>query len=1203
MKIVRLELRAFGPFRDVSLDLASAANFEGGGLHIVYGPNEAGKSSALRALLNFLYGIPERTNDDFIHGYRDLRIGGILTNGSAERLVCVRRKARSGDLRGADDTEPLDPATLDRYLGGIDRETFATMFGIDHAALVAGGRDIVAGKGNLGQVLFAAGSGLANLKAIQEQLDKEAGELFKPAGKNQRINARLSDWEAARRATKAAQLTTAEWEREDGLLRESQAKLAETSAALEQARVEHERLKRIQQAVPLAARLRDTRERLAPLADARLLADDFAERRREAQAGRSAAERTLRSAAEAVAELDAQIAELVVPDELIARGEAIEQLQNDLGVYRQARHDLPHRRADASRIEVEAGRLLRQLRPDVSLAEVETLRLTKKARLEIQNLGNRHEGLLTRLQTARSGVRSIEDRLRAAQERLTALEAPRDAEPLKSVLRRAEGVGRLQEELIAARDELARLDGRASAALARLAGWTGSLEELEKLPVPAAESIDAFETRFAQVVQHEHEVAKAIEQAEAEQAECDRQLKQARLAGDVPSEAELLDARRRRDEGWQLICRSWRDGAPQPAEEARFMASVGHYGTLADAFTEAVRQADELADRLRREADRVARHAAQLAAHETGKEALEKLAQRRQQTAAQRQATETEWRALWQPVGVEPRSPREMRAWERACRELAMQAETVRKERSAIATLQERLERCRQELERTLSGLGEPARLPDESLSAALERGHVLARRIDAATGERARLTEEIALHRRQLDAERLATGEAERELASWLERWSKAVAFLGLPADATPEQANEVLGQIDDLFNALSERDAFERRIEEIGRYSQSFERQVSDLIVALGRSDDLGSLAADQAADRLLAEYRRGTAAEGRLEALRDQRTKHLEQSAKASEAAATAQSSMAALHQEAACDDEEALPRLEELSIQAKGLRATVQQIQEQLVLLSAGAPLADFLEQVGHVDADALPGKLAQLEERIAELSAAQIQLSETVGRQSKVLADMGASEAAAEAECQARHLAAEIATDAEEYARLRLAAAVLREALERYRARHQGPVLERASRLFAELTAGSFAGLRADYTDGGEAVLVGVRPGDGRAVAVEGMSDGTADQLYLALRLASLEIWLAEKGPMPFVIDDILIKFDNQRSVATLRVLAELARQTQVVFFTHHEHLLDLARQHLPPASFVVHRLGTSNDQAIPHTKPKRQRKNHPLLPL
>ncbi|MBR9982231.1 MAG: hypothetical protein KFF50_14470, partial [Desulfatitalea sp.] len=88
---------------------------------------------------------------------------------------------------------------------------------------------------------------------------------------------------------------------------------------------------------------------------------------------------------------------------------------------------------------------------------------------------------------------------------------------------------------------------------------------------------------------------------------------------------------------------------------------------------------------------------------------------------------------------------------------------------------------------------------------------------------------------------------------------------------------------------------------------------------------------------------------------------------------------------------------------------------------------------------------------------------------------------------------------------------------------------------------------------------------GVRPGAGELVRVEGMSDGTADQLYLALRLASLEQYLANNIPLPFVVDDILLRFDDRRSAATLDVLADLATRTQVVFFTHHRHLLEVAK--------------------------------------
>lgn len=160
---------------------------------------------------------------------------------------------------------------------------------------------------------------------------------------------------------------------------------------------------------------------------------------------------------------------------------------------------------------------------------------------------------------------------------------------------------------------------------------------------------------------------------------------------------------------------------------------------------------------------------------------------------------------------------------------------------------------------------------------------------------------------------------------------------------------------------------------------------------------------------------------------------------------------------------------------------------------------------------------------------------------------------------------------------QEYLRLRLGSAVLREGIERYRKKNEGPVLGRASELFQRLTLGSFAALRIDFDEDGEQVLAGVRP-DGGSVLPQAMSEGTSDQLYLALRLASLEIWLRQGEPMPFIVDDILVSFDNRRATATLEILAELSVQTQVVFFTHHEHLVELAAKSMQDDVLFVHRL-------------------------
>jgi uncharacterized protein YhaN len=107
-----------------------------------------------------------------------------------------------------------------------------------------------------------------------------------------------------------------------------------------------------------------------------------------------------------------------------------------------------------------------------------------------------------------------------------------------------------------------------------------------------------------------------------------------------------------------------------------------------------------------------------------------------------------------------------------------------------------------------------------------------------------------------------------------------------------------------------------------------------------------------------------------------------------------------------------------------------------------------------------------------------------------------------------------------------------------------------------------------------FQDGDE--LVGVRNG-GELVRMNQMSDGTADQLFLAVRLASLESYIRHHEPLPFVVDDILIQFDDHRAKATLEVLAELSRETQVIFFTHHRHLLELV-DGVTAGDVVVHEL-------------------------
>jgi uncharacterized protein YhaN len=144
----------------------------------------------------------------------------------------------------------------------------------------------------------------------------------------------------------------------------------------------------------------------------------------------------------------------------------------------------------------------------------------------------------------------------------------------------------------------------------------------------------------------------------------------------------------------------------------------------------------------------------------------------------------------------------------------------------------------------------------------------------------------------------------------------------------------------------------------------------------------------------------------------------------------------------------------------------------------------------------------------------------------------------------------------------QYLRLRLASEVLQRAIESYREKHQGPVLKRASDLFSRLTLGDHRGLTTGFSDDDQPVLVAIRK-TGEHVHVEGLSDGTRDQVYLALRLAAIEHHVEMVAPCPVIFDDILINSDDSRASAALQVISELAKSTQVLFFTHHRRLAEL----------------------------------------
>lgn len=178
------------------------------------------------------------------------------------------------------------------------------------------------------------------------------------------------------------------------------------------------------------------------------------------------------------------------------------------------------------------------------------------------------------------------------------------------------------------------------------------------------------------------------------------------------------------------------------------------------------------------------------------------------------------------------------------------------------------------------------------------------------------------------------------------------------------------------------------------------------------------------------------------------------------------------------------------------------------------------------------------------------------------------------EAAQESMTEAQFHLTAIKSYAEDYVRTKIAIHAVTRAITRYREENESTVLARARQLFLHFTGGAYGRLELHHED---QQLLCVRQ-DGFAASVDMLSDGTRDQLYLALRLAALEELALRSEPMPLILDDVLVNFDDERTALTLDALGDFAATSQVIMFTHHRRTWDIAKKRLR-GRIDLHELG------------------------
>ncbi len=1169
MRIDRLDLIAYGPFSDTSLDLSTGDV----GLHIIYGDNEAGKSTSLRALIAWLFGIPARTSDNHRHAYDQLRVGGQLRLSTGRTLEFVRRKGRKDTLLafGADTT--LDDAELRSFLPReIDEGLFTRLYGIDHGRLVAGGQELLNQSGDLGQALFSAAVGTASLRDVLAELQNGADDLYRPRASTKPVNKAISSFKEVQKRIKQSSLPVAEWKRQQKDLSDLEVAIVKVEHDIDARCKEKSRLDRLNRVTGALAERISLIERLAVLDEVVLLPSDFGDKHR-------AACDKLQTALEAKAKYEAQLSRLReekqalrVRDELLDNEAAILAMYKELGAVEKTIKDRPQQDGKRRHLRNEAANFLKGVRPDIDLDGADALRPLLNNKRSINGLARKYDVLNQRKEKAEATLKESGDDCDSLRKERAALPAPLpNLGDLKAAIASARKAGDVEQRLSDTQKLAAEARGACDRELARLGRFSGTLEALTEVAMPLPETLDVFERKLDEAGERLRDTARKAQEFEDQLRQAEQNLNALLLAGPVPSVAELQALREQRDAEWRRIRQRYIDHDAVDAESKADFPETD----VAAAYEQLVTDADSTSDQLRIAADTVAKRANLEAEIENLNVRLTTVRVQIEAACAAEEHGDADWKQIWKPLGITPGSPREMKQWLLRVEQLRESNESANAISGDARKLADTHDALKDIVARRISTFDDRIDLDAMNLEAMISLCEQRVEQTEITLERERRVTDLLRDGERRLKRTRDELRTIEGEQAAWSRDWREAIDGLGVKPDVHPEHATETFERMEAFFNTFDKSEELRKRIYGMDEITKAFDKRVFAFADAIGLDRD------GQESTTIVAQLHRDLSeARDALASLRKIQEQEKRISAEIADADITIQAAteqLNGLRAQAGVETNDALAAAGENSQKKRGLREKLDLVEQEITRNGDGLSISELEQDASETDVDTIDGELEKISLEIKELQQNRDALrDQRLALRNDIQTKDGRAAAAEASEEAEQHLATAV-SGVENYLRLRIAALILEQRIEDYRQKNQAPVLARAGVIFSRLTLGSYAGLRDELDAGGKPILLGVRPDD-MEVPVDGMSDGTRDQLFLALRLATLEQHQSKGEPMPLVMDDILLSFDDKRTRICLAVLAELAARTQVLLFTHHRRVIELAETCSSPAGIYIHEL-------------------------
>src|SRR5215469_4129372 len=825
MRIDRVDLIRYGHFFQRAIDIPQGHP----DFFVIYGDNEAGKSTLLRGISALLFGVPSRTPD--VHSCKgpELRIGATISNSSAS-FSFRRRKGATATLLSEAETQ-LPEDRLSQFLHGLDRARFEQFFGLDHIRLRDGGAELLRGEGELGSALFQAAG--FDLRKLLDGLDKEAGELFSPRSKSRVIGSALEEYKQARAQIRKLSLSGA-------AVREKQLELDRAKASRDALNVEADllreqltKLHRIAGNKADVARLQELRTALAGLEWIPALPANGRRQRDQAVGDLTAASADIESLTNQIAQRTEKIKALPLSDVLKTHTREIEALNAGTADYVRSIQDLPKRCDERNKAIHRAEMEWRAIWPQRPVSDAEQLRSFYAHKAGIYALITEHARLIVALEQAEESLRSEQDEHDRLSRELAASAEPSDPATLVASIEQSKRLGDTGEAIGRLQFEGKRMHAEIARDLKSLSLWSGTDEELEILSIPMLSTVEQYALDWEELAERRRDLSSRESRLALSIREKQSEVERLGLQVSTASEKELVEARARRNHLWELI-RACTFEKTLTSQAARNQS--GSSDPLPEVFAQQVRRSDEIAD-LRFS------NAKDVAIHDRLVKEIASAKNERESVQTELTAIDTKfndlrrrWLSEWSSLGADPLSPAEMKEWITRRQKILDRLEQRRSIERDLGLIKERGAVAAAEIRTRLCELGCEAVKETDSLSVVQNVAEGFAREVEEGRRTIRDLRRNLQLI--DLDKQKAGVAECTKELSEWAQQWTPLMVGLLLPPLTTPEEASAALDVLEKVFLQLEKGNDLQHRIDRIGENIAQFESNAAKLAVAIDSS-----------------------------------------------------------------------------------------------------------------------------------------------------------------------------------------------------------------------------------------------------------------------------------------------------------------------------------------------------------------------------